>query len=206
MNISDKSFTVLFEGDSITDCGRNYGELYDLGDGYPRYAAEFIKKKYPDCSFTFINKGVSGFRSADLVRRWSKDCISLKPDFVSILIGINDTWRRYDSGDPTSAEEFKRNLRYILNETKEKLGVPVMLLSPFLIEMTPAQKEWREDLDPKKELTKKLAKEFGCIYVPLDEIMSEAALTTEKRLLSEDGVHPAEEGKKVIARAYADAF
>ncbi len=200
------NMVILFQGDSITDCARDYSNPYSLGEGYPKYAAEYIKEKYPDYNFTFINKGVSGDRSIDLVRRWQKDCIDLKPDFVSILIGINDTWRRYDSNDETSAGEYERNFRSILRETKSKLGVPVMILSPFLIEITPEQNMWREDLNPKIEISKKLAEEFGCIYVALDEIMAKAALTVDKKLLSEDGVHPAEEGKKVIAKALAAAF
>ena len=198
--------TILFQGDSVTDCGRNREDLYDLGFGYPKYAAEHIKEKYTDYKLTFINKGVSGDRSCDLALRWNRDCIELKPDFVSILIGVNDTWRRYDSDDETLDSVFENNLRYILNETKSKLGVPVMLLSPFLIEVDPKLKLWREDLDPKIAITKRLADEYGCIFVPLDEIFADEILKTEKMLLSEDGVHPAEEGKKVIAKAYFEAL
>ena len=205
-SIIKNNMTLLFQGDSITDCDRNRDDLYDLGYGYPKYAAEYIKEKYPDYKLTFINKGVSGDRSCDLVSRWDKDCIELKPDFVSILIGINDTWRRYDSNDETTAEEYEKNFRYILEQTKTRLGVPIMILSPFLIEAYPEQKEWREDLNPKIEIAKKLAKEYECIFIPLDKIMAEKALTTDRKLLSMDGVHPAEEGKKVIARAYTEAL
>ncbi len=206
MSIIKKNMTILFQGDSITDCNRDYGKLYDLGDGYPKYVAALMKEKYPEYNLRFINKGISGNRCQDLALRWQRDCIDLKPDFVSILIGINDTWRRYDSNDETDVSTYERNFRFILNETKNKLGVPVMILSPFLIEVNPEQKKWREDLNPKIEAAKKLAEEFGCIYVPLDEILKKAALTTDKKLLSADGVHPDEEGKKVIAKAYAAAL
>ncbi|MBR4240701.1 MAG: phosphatase PAP2 family protein [Eubacterium sp.] len=201
-SIIKDNMTILFQGDSITDCDRKREDLYNLGGGYPKYAAKYIKEKYPDYKLTFINKGISGDRSINLVERWKEDCIDLKPDFVSILIGINDTWRRYDSNDETTAAEYEKNFRYILEETKEKLGAKIMILSPFLIEVFPEQKQWREDLNPKIEIAKKLAREFGCIYVPLDEILAEKSLSTDKKLLSEDGVHPAEEGKKVIAKAY----
>jgi lysophospholipase L1-like esterase len=200
------NMTILFQGDSITDCDRNRDELYDLGYGYPKYAAQYLCEKYPDYKLTFINKGISGDRSKDLVARWQEECIDIKPDFVSILIGINDTWRKYDSNDETTAEEYEKNFRYILNETKSKLGVPMMILSPFVLEVTPDRNDWREDLNPKIAIAKKLAKEFDCIFIPLDDILHEESKKIDMKLLSEDGVHPAEEGKKVIAKAYCNAL
>ena len=200
------NMTILFQGDSITDCDRNRDELYDLGYGYPKYAAQYLCEKYPDFKLTFINKGISGDRSKDLVARWQEECIDLKPDFVSILIGINDTWRKYDSNEETTAEEYEKNFRCILNETKNKLGVPMMILSPFVLEVTPDRNDWREDLNPKIAIAKKLAKEFDCIFIPLDDILHEESKKIDMKLLSEDGVHPAEEGKKVIAKAYCNAL
>ena len=204
--IIKNNMTVLFQGDSITDCDRNRDDLYDLGYGYPEYAAQYIREKYPKYNLTFINTGISGDRSKDLVARWQKDCIDLNPDFVSILIGINDTWRKFDSNDETTAEEYEKNFRYILNETKSKLGVPMMILSPFVLEVTPDRNDWREDLNPKIDIAKKLAKEFDCIFIPLDDILHEESKRIDMKLLSEDGVHPAEEGKKVIAKAYVNAL
>ena len=83
---------LLFQGDSITDAGRNYGDFHDLGNGYPKYAAEYIKEKYSDIDFEFIDLGISGNQTKDLVERLQKDFIDIQPDIVSILIGINDVW------------------------------------------------------------------------------------------------------------------
>src|SRR5690606_15681946 len=113
---------VLFQGDSITDCGRDRRSGDHLGWGYAMMAASWFSALYPERRVTFLNRGVSGDRTKDLVARWEEDCIALKPDWVSILIGINDTWRRYDSGDPTPLEEFERNYRRLLTEVKERLG------------------------------------------------------------------------------------
>ena len=88
---------ILFQGDSITDAGRDRSDYHDLGEGYPKYAAEAIVSKYPDEDFEFINLGISGNQTADLVDRLQSDFIDIQPDFVSILIGINDTWHRAEN-------------------------------------------------------------------------------------------------------------
>ena len=87
---------ILFQGDSITDAGRDYSDYHELGQGYPKYAAELIRDRFDDPkngTIEFINLGISGHRTRDLRARWQKDCIDLQPDIVSIMIGINDTWR-----------------------------------------------------------------------------------------------------------------
>ena len=85
-----KKIKLLFQGDSITDAGRAYGDCHNLGNGYPKYAAEYIAEKYPDVDFEFIDLGVSGNQTKDLVARLQSDFIDINPDIVSILIGIND--------------------------------------------------------------------------------------------------------------------
>lgn len=105
---------VLFQGDSITDAGRDYADPHHLGDGYPKYAAEAIRERFPDETFEFINLGISGNRTTDLLERWQKDCIAVQPDVLSILIGINDTWRRYDSNLPMTVEEYEANYRRLV--------------------------------------------------------------------------------------------
>ncbi len=101
---------VVFQGDSITDAGRSIGDSADLGKGYALMAAALLGSKYPERQVTFKNRGISGNRVKDLQGRWRLDCLDLKPDWVSIYIGINDTWRRYDSNDPTSAEALRKDI------------------------------------------------------------------------------------------------
>src|SRR5690349_8764111 len=117
MTLIADNATVLFQGDSITDAGRR--ESSDgMGFGYANLAAAWFSALYPEKRVRFINRGISGNRAADLVARWKADCLDLKPDWVSILIGINDTWRRYDSGDATSVEVYEANYRNILTQTQ----------------------------------------------------------------------------------------
>ena len=116
----EKNTTILFQGDSITDAGRNYA-TDDLGPGYPGKVGAYLATFCADKNVKVINKGISGNRVKDLKARWQAECIDLKPDILSILIGINDTWRRYDSSDPTSCEAFENTYREILTDVKEHL-------------------------------------------------------------------------------------
>ncbi|MBO2521976.1 MAG: GDSL family lipase [Firmicutes bacterium] len=193
---------VLFQGDSITDCGRDRRSGDHLGWGYAMMAASWFSALYPERRVTFLNRGVSGDRTKDLVARWEEDCIALKPDWVSILIGINDTWRRYDSGDPTPLEEFERNYRRLLTEVKERLGAGLILCEPFLLPVPEDRKAWREDLDPKIQVVRSLAREFGAYYVPFDGIFAQAAARTSPEYWAPDGVHPSLAGHALMARAW----
>ena len=107
---------VLFQGDSITDAGRLRDDPEHMGGGYAALAAAWFSARFPERRVRFLNRGISGNRTADLRARWQRDCIDLRPDWVSILIGINDTWRRYDRSDPTSTEAFAANYRAILEQ------------------------------------------------------------------------------------------
>ena len=166
--IIQKDAKVLFQGDSITDCGRDR-EQGTLGNGYANYTAALFNSLYPELNVTFINKGISGNRTADLCQRWTEDCINLKPDVLSILIGINDTWRRYDSNSPTTAEQYYENYKEILTRTKLEIGdIPIIMLEPFLLPCPEDRIAWREDVDPKIQKARMLAREFNAIYIPLD--------------------------------------
>jgi lysophospholipase L1-like esterase len=81
--------------------------------------ASSLTAKLPELELSFLNRGISGNRSKDLAARWQEDCIGLKPDWVSVLIGVNDTWRRFDQNDPTTAQEYARNVRDVFSRTVE---------------------------------------------------------------------------------------
>lgn len=206
MTIIKPNSTVLFQGDSITDCNRDRNDLNHLGVGYPLLVASFFSALYPELNVNFINKGISGNLSRDLVNRWENDCLELKPDFISIMIGINDVWRRYDAANhQTSIEEFSSNYRKILTMTRENLDADILLLEPYVLH-TPADRlEWRVDLDPKREAVRNLAQEFDCIFVPIDQMFQEAATKKEPSFWCPDGVHPAPAGHGLIANAWLKA-
>ena len=196
---------VLFQGDSITDAGRDRSDCRNLGSGYPKYAARFIKEMYPDKDFEFINLGISGDRTEQLIERLDEDFIKVDPDVVSIMIGINDTWHRASNADWLPHEDFEKNYRYILSEIKSKTHAKIIMIEQFLL---PADDKdfFRVDLNPKIDITRKLAREFADVYIPLDGLFTKALLAHPSKHWSDDGVHPNANGSEFIGRVYADAF
>ncbi len=196
---------VLFQGDSITDAGRSRRDDHDLGRGYAAMVAAWFGAAWPEKNVRFVNRGVSGNRSKDLVARWPADCLSLKPNLVSIMIGINDTWRRYDSNDPTSTEAFARSYRAILGQVRNRLDARLVICEPFLLPVLDDRRAWRVDLDPKIVIVRDLAREFGAVYVPLDGIFAQASMRREPAFWTADGVHPSPAGHALIAQAWLKA-
>jgi len=194
---------VLFQGDSITDAGRlQSGD--GMGYGYASLTAAWFSALYPEKHVRFINRGISGNRVVDLARRWQKDCLDLKPDWVSILIGINDTWRRYDSNDPTSVENYETGYRGILRQTAA-LGAKLIICEPFVLPVPADRVGWRIDLDPKIDAARRLAWEFGAIYVPFDGIFAQSSTQVDPAFWAQDGVHPTLSGHALMAQAWLRA-
>jgi lysophospholipase L1-like esterase len=195
----------LFHGDSITDAGRDYANPNDLGPGYPVLFKALFEAMNPDANVQFINRGVSGFRVVNLIESWKKDVIDNQPDWVSILIGINEVWRRFDSNMPTSVEDYENGYRSILERTATETNARILILEPFVLH-TPADRlTWRDDLNPKIEVARKLSKEFGAIHVSLDTIFASLAKNTSPELWAADGVHPTTAGHSIIATAMLNA-
>ena len=198
--------TVLFQGDSITDAGRFRADPAHLGSGYAMIAASWIAAEYPDHNINFINRGISGNRAADLVSRWQQDCIQLAPDWVSIMIGINDTWRSFDENDSTTPESYETSLRICLQQAREKLGCRFILIEPFVLPYPDDRKLWRNDLEPRIEIVKRLAKEFKAILIHMDKIMNEAAVANgTPAYWANDGVHPTPAGHGLLAKHWLKA-
>lgn len=190
---------LLFQGDSVTDCGRSQEDDNYLGAGYANMIAASISAIYSEKNITIINKGISGNRVKDLQGRWKEDCLELKPTWVSILIGINDCWRRYDSNDPTSVEDYEDGYRDLLTQIKSKTKANIILMDPFVLPVTEDRNKWREDLNPKIDAVRRLAREFKAIYLPLDGIFAQAATKIEPAFWTADGVHPTQSGHALIA-------
>ena len=196
--------TVLFQGDSITDCGRN-NDQFGMGTGYAMRVASNFTSRFPQLNVKFINRGISGNRVCDLVARWEEDCIALKPDIVSILIGVNDVWRRYDDNDPTTIENFKSSYREILTQVKNKTNAKIVICEPFVLPVPQDRIAWREDLDPKIQAIRELAREFGAIYIPLDGMFAAVSTQQDCGNWADDGVHPTQAGHALIADAWLSA-
>ena len=198
-----KKIKLLFQGDSITDACRDYNDIHNLGNGYPKYAAEFLKEKFPDVEFEFIDLGISGNQTKDLVARLDKDFTDINPDVVSILIGINDVWHHAAEKDWIPDEVFEERYRTVLKALKEKTNAKIMMMEPFLI---PVEDKlfFREDLYKKIEIERKLAREFADVYMPLDGLLAAAYTNDDPLSFAADGVHPTAKGAEYIGRLYAD--
>lgn len=205
-----KNDVILFQGDSVTDWNRYVedplSDPMQLGRGYVFMAASMLTARYPELNLKFYNRGISGNRSIDLVNRWEEDTIALKPDVLSILIGVNDTWRRYDQNNPTTAEQYESNYRNILERTKKALpDVRIVMIEPFLLHVSPEIESWREDLNPKIMVARKLAVEFADIYIPMDGYFAAASVQKSPSTWSTDGVHPAGPGMALLAQKWVEA-
>ena len=202
-----KKVRILFQGDSITDAGRDRRNYYHLGGGYPAYAAPLIKEAHPELELEFINLGISGNRTGQLFDRLYPDAIALKPDVISILIGINDLWHRYNWDMVTTTDEqIELNYRCILERLKRDTNAKIMILAPFLLDCTD-KAEVRDDLTRLLPIVRKLASEYADAYIPLDELFDEALKTQpEPCYYSGDGVHPNANGARFVGEHYARAI
>ena len=193
---------ILFQGDSITDAGRNREDYHDLGKGYPLYAAENIKKAHPDVEFEFIDLGIGGSQTKDLVERLENDFINIRPDIVSILIGVNDTWHHASLKDWIPNEVFEERYRTVLTEIKNKTNAKIMMIEPFL---GPVEDKlfFREDLNAKIDIVRKLALEFADVYLPLDGLFYSEFTLRDHLTYLPDGVHPSALGAEFVGDLYA---
>lgn len=201
----EKGSTVLFTGDSITDCNRSREDFYDLGNGYgyPSKFAIMYQTLFSNQNVTFLNRGVSGDTTTLLLERYEVDLKELKPDFVSILIGINDTWRGFDQGLYTSPEQLEKNYREFLSNIKKDLKkTKILMIEPFMLDGGIEKAEFRSDLNPKIEKVRLLAREFADYYIALDGIFYQYGTTVmDLKELSDDGVHPTDLGHSIITES-----
>ncbi|MEK4041681.1 SGNH/GDSL hydrolase family protein [Paenibacillus sp. FSL F4-0122] len=200
--IFQQNDVILFQGDSITDWGRNHEDASSLGVGYAMMVAARLGYLYPEKNLTFINRGIGGNRIVDLQGRWDKDCLDLKPTWVSIYIGINDTWRRFDSGEETTPEQFEASYRDLIKRTQKSLDAKLVLIEPFVLPVPEDRSTWRQDLDPKIHIVRELAREYGAPLVPLDGLFAAASVKAEPAYWAYDGVHPTPAGHALIADAW----
>jgi lysophospholipase L1-like esterase len=192
---------LLFQGDSITDVGRDRNFLYDLGNGYPHK----IQERFPGC--IVINKGISGHRTVELLERWDVDTIQMKPDFLSILIGINEVWHKYLHNHPMTLDVFETTYRTLLTAVKTKLpDTKILLIEPFVFSFGHYDPIWQPDVDAEKKIVRQLASEFADYFLPMDDILHQKAKTIPDNAILIDGVHPTDLGHEIISFAIMDVI
>jgi lysophospholipase L1-like esterase len=201
-----KNYSFLFQGDSITDGNRSRDMDWNhvLGHGYAYLIAARLWYQYPTNGFHFFNRGVSGNQITDLTRRWPEDTIALKPDLVSILIGINDTSNAVNGNKDCTVPGFENDYRELLKKTKQELpAVELVICEPFVLPVGKRNDQWnlyQREISGRQDAARRIAKEFGAIYIPLQDRFNEAV---KKYPPGEfwlwDGVHPMPNGHELIA-------
>lgn len=206
----DKRQTLVMTGDSITDCGRErpIGEGEGLGNGYVSLVNAVLTSQNPDSSTRVVNTGISGNTVRHLKDRWQEDVLDLRPDWVSILIGINDVWRQFDQPfNPSThvyAEEYEQTLEDLV-QTTQQLGSHVVLMSPFYIEPNSAD-AMRQQMNAYGRIVAKCAEQHKCIFVNLQAEFDKLLTELYPAAIARDRVHPTLSGHFVIARAFLGAI
>lgn len=205
-----KNKVILFQGDSITDGNRDRGTDLNhiLGHGYAYIIAGKLGCEHAEDQPLFINRGVSGDRVSDLYARWNEDAISLKPDIISILIGVNDAWRMM-SGEPSGAtDRFERAYVHLLEETGEVLPeTKLVLCEPFILRTgATADKwdEWTKLMSGYQAIVRDLAQKYGAMHVPLQDAFDAAVSRANESYWLWDGVHPTAAGHHLIAERWLE--
>ena len=202
------SFTILFQGDSITDCGRNVPgaagyNSHGLGPGYPLLIASRLYCDAPERDWNIINRGISGNRVVDLYARWKIDALNLRPDLISILIGVNDTWHEFNSANGVEVPRYERIYREILQWTRQELpNVRFVLMDPFVCPDMPDRAKFVPDVAARRQVVARLAQEFDALHLPTQDILNEAFKRAPQAFWSADGVHPTPAGHQLIADAW----
>ena len=208
-SIFEKGNTILFQGDSITDAGRDKEKelpnvARSFGLGYAFLASSALLNALPGKNLTMYNRGISGNKVYQLAERWQKDCLDLKPDVLSILIGVNDYWHKRNGKYDGTVEVYENDYRKLLQETKAKLpNVKLVICEPFYVVNTSAVDEtWAAPMKEYQAAAKKIASEFGALWVPFQKVFDEAVKHAPATYWTGDGVHPAMPGAQLMAEAW----
>ena len=226
--------TILFQGDSITDCGRyrnateekqetigifRDGKLFKkitaLGDGYPAMVTAELKGKCPG-KYKYINKGVGGDRITDIYARIERDILNIKPDYMSLLVGVNDVWRAFDSGYGTGTKRFEKVYDMLLGDIFEEFpDIKIIIMGPYVLHGPAADNTAKEPdrfnkftaaVAEMSDIAKKLADKYGCPFIDLQAMFDEAVKTTPVTEFTGDGVHPSAKGHELIKNEWLKAF
>jgi len=202
---------LLMIGDSITDCGRarpvGEGQGNSLGTGYVSIVNACLTATLPQSGIRIVNMGVSGDTVRDLAARWEGDVMALKPDWLSIMIGINDVWRQFDTwmlGEaPIDLEEYRQTLEMLIQKTRPQLK-GLILMTPYLIEPNRAD-PMRAKMDEYSAMVRNLAGRYEALLVDTQAAFDEVLTELHPMLLAEDRVHPNLSGHMILARAFLKA-
>jgi lysophospholipase L1-like esterase len=208
----DKNDVVLFQGDSITDWGRDHtksspNDTGALGTGYVILTTGHLLLKYPALNLQIYNKGVSGNKVYQLAERWDTDCLALKPSVLSIHIGVNDYWHTLTNGYTGTIDTYITDYHKLLDNTKQALpGVKLVICEPFAVKGVKAvDDKWYPTFDLFRKAARDIANEYNAAFVPYQAVFDKALELAPANYWVLDGVHPAIPGEALMARAWMEA-
>lgn len=203
--------TILFQGDSITDAcrDRNNDRINGMGYSYPNVVAATLGYKYP-AEYKFINRGISGDRIVDVYARIKSDIINLKPDYMSLHIGINDAWHEIAWKNGVDAHKFEKIYTMLLEEIMEALpDIKIFIMLPYVLQGAATEENmelFRTETAKRAEAAKRVAEKFGLPYVDLQARFDEMCKKAPADYWLCDGVHPDSPGAGLIADAWIELF
>lgn len=205
--------TILFQGDSITDAGRDRAQESKanlpamLGRGYPFHLAGQLLADHASLGLSIYNRGISGNKVPDLDARWQQDCLDLKPAVLSILIGVNDIWHKLNGKYDGTPEVYRDGYAALLKRTKEALpDTTLVICEPFVLRCGAVNDTWFPEFETRRAFAEEVAKSTGAIWVPFQKAFDEAvAAGTEPAYWATDGVHPTQAGHGLMAKVWRKA-
>tara|TARA_A100001391_G_scaffold193993_1_gene169886 strand:- start:774 stop:1628 length:855 start_codon:yes stop_codon:yes gene_type:complete len=203
-----KDATVLFQGDSITDAGRDRSrgganDTRALGNGYPALIAGGLLRDHAASELKIYNRGISGNKVPDLASRWQADCIDLKPAVLSILIGVNDIWHKLNGKYDGTVAIYESGFRDLLEDTQAKLpDVRIVICEPFVLRCGAVNDNWFPEFTQRREAAQKVADELSLEWVPFQEMFDEAVSVAPPSYWAADGVHPTLAGHALMAQTW----
>jgi lysophospholipase L1-like esterase len=208
----NKDDVILFQGDSITDAGRKKDDssinaAAALGSGYAMIAASDILYKYAEKNVKIYNRGISGNKVYQLAERWDKDCLDLKPNVLSILIGVNDFWHKILGKYDGTIETYRNDFKALLDRTKQKLpGVRLIIGEPYAVKGIKAVDEkWYPEFNEYRAAAKEIAQLYDAVFIPYQAIYDKAQKEAPGVYWTGDGVHPTLAGANLMAHAWTEA-
>ena len=206
-----KGTVVLFQGDSITDSGRNRtateaNAAGALGSGYPLLVAAAALAARPGADLQFYNRGISGNKVPDLQQRWTGDALDLQPDVLSILIGVNDFWHKLSGGYTGTVQDYEQQYTALLEQTRRALPrVHLIVLEPFVLRVGAVDERWFPEFDARRAAAARVASHARATFVPLQAVFNQRIRSAPPQYWAADGVHPTPAGHAVIAERWRNA-
>lgn len=207
-----KDDIVLFQGDSITDWGRDKNQTVanntsSLGAGYVLHCAGGLLLDNPDKNLSCYNKGISGNKVFQLIDRWQPDCLDLKPTVLSIMVGVNDFWHTISYGYKGTLDTYKSDYHKLIDQTQKALpGIKLIIGEPFAVKGVKAvDDKWYPAFDGYRQAARNIADEYGASFVPYQSVFDKAQDSAPGSYWTSDGVHPSIAGASLMAHAWLKA-